>query len=148
MCNNTSCEVECVIVATLLVRNRWYKDQQGFTFTCFSSQLSLAHRGSIEHRGASFALSPLCRRHGRYDVIARAHTQHMLSPGFCSNQTTAASSSLDVATSVQWRGPCLPRKHGKRQKKKEKRKRSWVNVRSAIRAVMDNKRFYFAFVFF
>lgn len=42
------------------------------------------------------APSPLslvpCRRHGMDDVIARAHAQHMLSPGSLGNQTTAVSS--------------------------------------------------------
>lgn len=93
--------------------NRQYCEHQGFSLQIFSLTglcgLNRINRtqniiedlrcvSSPPHLSSAFSLWPR-RRHGMCDVIARAHTQHMLSPGF--NQTTAVSFPAHVASGVQ-----------------------------------------------
>lgn len=84
--------------------NSQYWEQQGFPHY---TGLHGLNKDQLSTEASEFAPSPLClsllprRRHGMCDVISRAHTRHMLSPGFRGNQTTAVSSPAHVARRVQ-----------------------------------------------
>ncbi|MEQ2309110.1 hypothetical protein AMECASPLE_035244 [Ameca splendens] len=142
-CNNLNKSLEQAAVARLLGRNRSFKDQQDFYFYMFFLSV-FTDRTSIEHNRTLRCLTspPLLSA----DVMEGTMSLPEHTHSTCSYLVSAATKPQQLPPpsmlqEVFSEGPhAYLENTGKRTKK--------VNVRCAIRAVMDNKPFFFAFVFF